>query len=301
MVSDFIQRSYAPTTLPTYLRHWSDYKTFLQENNLGRSLPSTTPKVAMFIADLARRGKSAGVLRATLSSIAWFHNIRCLPDPTKALPISRILQGVKKNGAPPARKDAITKQILKDILAATDLMTDAFQRSAIKSLFLLAYHGCFRIGELCKSNNLAHTIRIENVSFVRHRGEQQTHLVITLNTFKHSQQPATIAIQPNPQTAHCPVEALKDYLRRRLPNTGPLFISQTGTPLSRAQVVKILKWALTKSGHQAKCFNTHSFRIGRATDLALSGCPDSLIRETGRWASNAFMQYLRFNIFTIPL
>ena len=40
-------------------------------------------------------------------------------------------------------------------------------------------------------------------------------------------------------------------------------------------------------------FRPHSFRIGRATDLAKRGVPDSEIIVLGMWDSKAFQNYIR--------
>ena len=48
-------------------------------------------------------------------------------------------------------------------------------------------------------------------------------------------------------------------------------------------------------------YNIHSLRVGKATDLALGGASDAVIRESGRWASNAFLKYLRFEFLPLRL
>lgn len=40
-------------------------------------------------------------------------------------------------------------------------------------------------------------------------------------------------------------------------------------------------------------FRPHSFRIGRATDLAKQGVSESEIKALGRWESRAFQNYIR--------
>ena len=40
-------------------------------------------------------------------------------------------------------------------------------------------------------------------------------------------------------------------------------------------------------------YDTHSFRIGRATDLSKGGRSLSKIKRAGRWKSNAVYNYLR--------
>ena len=70
--------------------------------------------------------------------------------------------------------------------------------------------------------------------------------------------------------------------------------------ISRYSVNRVLKDCLRKRGYDTPRFNTHSFRVGRASDLAIKGASERLIKETGRWNSNAFIDYLRFDLFQLP-
>jgi len=40
----------------------------------------------------------------------------------------------------------------------------------------------------------------------------------------------------------------------------------------------MLKKIVTRIGLRERNYNTHSFRIGRATDLAITGVPDDVIK-----------------------
>lgn len=91
----------------------------------------------------------------------------------------------------------------------------------------------------------------------------------------------------------CPVAALLAYLARRPPTPGPLFLLQSGQPLSKQALVSSIRQTLTSVGIDATPFNGHSFRIGAATTAAAAGLPDSTIQQLGRWRSSAFTRYLR--------
>ena len=91
----------------------------------------------------------------------------------------------------------------------------------------------------------------------------------------------------------CPVSALLAYLARRPSTPGPLFLLQSGHPLSRHTLVTVVRETLASAGLEVSRFNGHSFRIGAATAAAEAGLPDSTIQQLGRWKSSAFMRYLR--------
>ena len=91
----------------------------------------------------------------------------------------------------------------------------------------------------------------------------------------------------------CPVQALIRYLALRRPEAGPLFMTPSGAPLTRALLVKELQTALHSKGIQAAQYKGHSFRIGAATTAARQGMEDSLIKTLGRWRSSAYQAYIR--------
>ena len=47
-------------------------------------------------------------------------------------------------------------------------------------------------------------------------------------------------------------------------------------------------------------YSSHSFRAGRTTDLVEQNCDDASLRESGRWRSQAYLQYVRFDVFDLP-
>ena len=47
-------------------------------------------------------------------------------------------------------------------------------------------------------------------------------------------------------------------------------------------------------------YNTHSFRIGRATQLAKDNETEATIKSTGGWKSAAYNKYIRPNNSALP-
>ena len=124
-------------------------------------------------------------------------------------------------------------------------------------------------------------------------------LSVVLQDFKHSKAGRRLVLQQDPVPQTCAVACVADYLVVRAPTPGPLFICERGSPITRELIAPWLKALVTLGGLDPADFNTHSLRVGKATDLALGGASDAVIRESGRWASNAFLKYLRFEF--LPL
>ena len=125
-------------------------------------------------------------------------------------------------------------------------------------------------------------------------------IFLVLTSFKHSMRPAKFLLPRCENAVYCPKAALLDLLVVRPVSPGPLFVNGKGACISRYSVNKVLKDCLRERGYDTLRFNTHSFRVGRASDLAIKGASERLIKETGRWNSNAFLDYLRFDLFQLP-
>ena len=82
------------------------------------------------------------------------------------------------------------------------------------------------------------------------------------------------------------------YLVLRGDAPGPLFLFQSGQPLSRSVLTDWLRQIMV-SARIPSNFSSHSFRIEAATVAAHNGVPDHLIQSMGRWSSNAYQLYIR--------
>ena len=58
-------------------------------------------------------------------------------------------------------------------------------------------------------------------------------------------------------------------------------------------VTTVLKSQLTHLNYDATLYNTHSFRIGRASDMATEGYSENQIAMVGRWNSDAYKRYIK--------
>ncbi len=94
-------------------------------------------------------------------------------------------------------------------------------------------------------------------------------------------------------TTPCPVAAVLNYLGLRPSSSGPLFLFENGSPLTRAALVTHLRTALAQAGVESSHYSGHSFRIGAATAASQAGYSDVFIQSLGGWKSAAFISYIR--------
>ena len=299
LAGELVQASYAQSTLFTYTKCWKKFLAFLLYHGFTSALPAPPEHIALFVASLFNEGKSLSTIRTNLSAISCHLKFKNLPDNSKHFIVIRMLKGIKNVEKKKPSLLPITFPILAKLINTLSLYThDVFLRTLLKSMFLLCYHACLRVGELTHSNNKEHALKIENI--VIHEAGLSNNITITLESFKHSKSPAVFVLMPSQDRHLCPVGSLLDYLKLRSASPGVLYRDIRNRPISRYFFVKHLKSCLEFLNLDTKLYNSHSFRIGRASDLAVQGTPESVIRQTGRWNSDAFLKYVRFELFRLP-
>ena len=171
-----------------------------------------------------------------------------------------------------------------------------------RALFLTAYYGLFRIGELASSE---HCVKVKDV----HVGMNKQKMLFILHSSKtHGKhnKPQIIKINGSPGPYHgseyyhqwlCPFQALRDYLRVRRSfknNHANFFIFRDRSPVQPRHVRSILAKLITYNGLQPSLYCFTSLRSGCASDLLeLHRCSMEMVRKLGRWKSTAVYTYLR--------
>mmetsp|Transcript_15110 Transcript_15110/g.45277 ORF Transcript_15110/g.45277 Transcript_15110/m.45277 type:complete len:313 (+) Transcript_15110:204-1142(+) len=75
----------------------------------------------------------------------------------------------------------------------------------------------------------------------------------------------------------------------------PLFRTASGAAFTRRGVGRMVKVLMAAIGLDPARFGAHSLRIGGATAALAAGVPLSVIRITGRWASDIWITYARLS------
>ena len=216
-----------------------------------------------------------------------------MSPPTKSFAVKKLLLAYVKSDGPPLVRNPIGQRLLvKVIRAIPALFRDRFEASMLQSLFTMMYVALLRISEVSYTPKSSHNLRRKEVFLTNHAG--QTVVKINMNSCKFSKgQVFNMMVSPNmvsPQIS--PVEFYDTYSKIR-PKAEFAFVTKGGSPLTPAYVRSSLRRILSSINHRSVDFNTHSFRIGRATDMYAAGYSDMQISKAGRWNSKAFLRYIK--------
>ena len=281
-----------------YHRAWLAFSAFVSVTCPTDGFPHSEDTVEMYVAHLATTNSAVGVIKNALSAIAWHHKSAKQPDPTKSFMTRRILVTLSRAAPAPKKADPISLAMLENCLGhLRELGLSPYESVLLKSLLLIMYYGCLRVGEVTLSTNPDNVLKLACTEFISLGGTR--HFKFTLTKFKHSKGPETRCIPPNPLSGFCPVESLSGYFRARPRGGTPCFVLADASPVPRLFVADALTKLFGISGYKEGNFSTHSLRAGRATDLAAAGGLDAEIRAAGRWSSDAFKGYLRFPILPV--
>jgi len=288
-----------PSTARSYLHHWNAFATFINSEIGPISLNSLFPvHIAIYVSFLQSKGLSYSSIRGYVSAISFVLKLNCCSDVTTSLLVSKALVGVQKTTRPKPQLYPITKPLLYDLLESLNRLTlSPYEFLLFKAMILLAFYGCLRACEYLSSTSTAHLLQYKDVRI--RKSEKSKHAVLFFRSFKFSKSSCTLKV-PTSKSGHCPVMSLKRYLNIRGNEPGPLFITKGNSPIARNRFAKLLKKCVSNSGREPSDYNTHSLRIGRATQLAIDGYSEDTIKKTGRWSSNAFLKYIRPSSVILP-
>ena len=231
-----------------------------------------------------------------VSAISYIHNIKGYNNPAEAFVIKKLLRSTKLT-THCDKREPITIPILTSLLEALPKVTrNSKLLRLFRAIFLVAFYGLFRIGELTFTKKGIHNlISKRNVKFCKNN-QTQTCAIITLHSYKHSLgQKAKIALKQQPISSLCPVRALKRYIQHDHNAKDHLFVLPCGSPITSTFFRQVLRKCVHICGLDPSTYTAHSFRIGGATHAFSQGLSTAQIKHLGRWKSSAYLKYIRPN------
>lgn len=293
-----IHNSLAPSTHRTYQTALKKFQSFFKAhfNQSIVTWPIPSSVLLNFIAYLSIQQHAPSTVQLYISAIAFYHKLQGFKDPTNNFLITKALQGLKRTrGREEDSRRPISFHIMLQIIDSLPaICSSTYEVKLFTCAFSLAYFALLRVGECTFTGN--HT----NSHFIRFQGievqSQRNQVKVTIPHSKTQQtgRQATLIIQGQPHSTLCPVRIISEFLKVRphTPATHIFLVHSDTAPLTRFQFNAVLQKSLKNSGITGY-FGTHSFRIGRASDMALQGVPYDNIQKAGRWRSPVFLKYIR--------
>ena len=127
-----------------------------------------------------------------------------------------------------------------------------------------------------------------------------TAIKLTLRNYKHSGSSSPVDIFIYRERPVCPLYFLSEYINIREQFPVPLICWPHASPISPSFFPTALKGNLQFCDLDILHYKTHSFRIGAASQAVAKGVPDTQIRDSERWKSNAFLRYIRTSTMGSP-
>lgn len=295
-----MHKSKADSSYNTYRRaHTALWLFFKEVYGLEPSWPLVLNDVLLFLSFLQLEGYAPSTIHTYLSAINHVNQLKKGANLSADITVRQVLDGIDKMCIPREVRQPITQDILTRLLRVIPIFIhDEYMVAMYRALFTSMFFMCTRVGEVAKSQGQTnHVLHMANLELIK-AGTASEHFLVTFSSFKHNKQnkPHVIPVVATPGPI-CPVVHLNTYLFWRGWGPGPIFRSRGRPFITASQVGHTLNRALTLSGFDPSKFGTHSFRIGRCTELARQGASDMQIRFLGRFHSNAFVKYVRPQVF----
>lgn len=293
-VTKLLSCSIADNTRCTYITALNAFSNFRTSYKLSESWPADFQHIILFISFCFERGNSPKSIKTYISGLNYWHKLHGWYDICANFVIVKLLEGcsrarkIKDNRAP------ITKGILQILLGKLQKVCyNDYETKLFSAIWTLAYFGLFRVSELVASSSFRkyNQLLIGDIQFPKNM--QSVSLRLNRSKTNQSCSPNVIKIPAENESALCPVKALTTYLKMRPNLSGPLFCHADGKAVTRSQFSSVLSKCIFEASLNTSCYKTHSFRIGRATDLAALGLSETAIKAMGRWSSSAYKLYIR--------
>ncbi|XP_073715760.1 uncharacterized protein [Misgurnus anguillicaudatus] len=298
---DSILQAVSPRTINSYLTAWRCFKTFHLSFNL--QFPDfSLLTITSFISYLnSVKNLQAGSIKGYLSGIQFFHKlIYGFPSPElNNSQTSLLIKGIQRSR--PSKIDSrqpITLDILTKCLQILRTGYHSIHTAhTLDAMFLLSFFGFLRCSEIAINSKFNPKIHptISDLSIL----DSETIAYFIKQSKTDQEKKGHYIYIFNLPSPIQPYQSLLSYLKLRNAQSksaiDPLFVDDSNHPVTRFWFQKHLKQIIALTGLPVEHFSSHSFRIGAATTAAQKGLSQNQIQALGRWSSDAFKSYIRYN------
>ena len=273
------RRSYS-TAVTRYIRFcqiYAIYPLFFDEHNALR-----------FIAYLDSLTLLVRTIKVYLSGVrAWLISQGQSPPFIYTVRVKWALRSLERSHPEPRRATPVSYSLLALIQSS---LYYSFDNLMIFAAMTLGYFACLRAGEYCYNPSVSPPLLASYISF---HVASTPYFSIKVKSSKTSLKGFSVIVGCTRADvcAHC---TMQFYLHvRPFPQSAPLFLHQSGQPLTHRTLSAGIKAVCSRLGLDPQSFTPHSLRAGSATDAAAANLPDTVIQRLGRWRSHAYSTYVR--------
>ena len=277
---------HAPNTVLSYRTGMRSFQKWADRYHIQKWWPPRERHLCLWLTHLVTYSQprtSSPLKYSTVRSYLAAINSRMLEEGSAGVRHMKVLQrfmkAVKRRvGTRAAKKRPIT---LEDIsLFPSNSQSDIVMRG----IALVGFFGLMRINEV-----LSPDTTVENITFV---GGDVARLYLPISKTDPFRGGVGIYIPSNPNGL-CAVSFLKKIVEYR--GSGRIFVDEDGVPITRK---KFVTWLKDNVRGDPSEYSGHSLRRGGAMALSKAGCPIHLIKQWGRWKSDAVTEYLQIDLST---
>ena len=294
------------STKANYYGIWRKFNEFFIK--LDRKPESWEERLNLFVAYLVDTNKKSGTIRSYISAVK-----SVLLEDGEQINENRFLlnsltRACRLKNDHVRTRLPIKQNLLNIIVSNIHCIYDSEQPylcTLYKALFITAYYGLFRVGELTASQ---HVLKAKDV----HIGRNKKKLMFVLHSSKthgKDEKPQVIKICGSEYDAagvkrignikeakFCPFHALKSYIDMRKTRNNDqeqFFVFRNRLAVTAENFRTTLREVLNHLGLNSLLYGTHSLRAGHAVQMVeIDGISVETARKLGRWKSNAIYTYL---------
>ena len=289
--------SFAPSTLSTYgsgLAKFHVYCDTIAIPEINRT-PCSTMLLEGFITFLSGTYSKTTIINFLAAVKAW-NFVNFIPVDINEKYLQTLLRGAARvQPMPLPRRKPLTIKQMQRILQNLDITTN--EQAAVATCLTTTFYACARLGEFTVRTvsefSPKNHITINNVSFQHDRFFNK----VTAFSIPRTKTTVTgeVVFWAKQNNATDPQLFFFNHLSLNEP--GPkdhLFAFKTHSkkvPMTRNIFLRNIQLAAKKGN--VEFTSGHSIRIGATLEYLLRGVPFEVVKQIGRWSSNAFTLYLR--------
>lgn len=288
-----IQQSLSPSSIRHYTASFKLFLAYLFYNNVQLQNCNHRHLVA-FLELLRASNLSFPTILNYMSAIKfWLYRANLHVDLVTHPLVGQMLKACARS----ATSTVAVKKVFH-----VELMVDIVQQAmqmphgkAYAALFLLAFHGFFRISNLVPVSLINYNVQ-QHLS----RGDvifapPGAHVLLKWSKTLQEKQGRLIQLSAIPHSPLCPVQALRNYIAANPahPNHPFFTLSHSATPtITQSMARQALSQVLRALNLNPTSYSFHTFRHSGATLAFQLGVPMDHIQAHGTWRSQAVWSYL---------